>query len=197
MVVGRRTIEVDRTSIVKVFQDVLSIDEYQKMFNIVDDRHIAWFFFDNCHDSKLFGTATNSTTYGFIHNLFDKGVVTSDYLDLFTPLLDCISQHYNCNIILVRMKMNMTINVNKQVQLYPHIDNLDGLQNKNFKTAVYYINDSDGDTLFFDDEKNIVHRQTPQKNTLVLFDGDLLHAPQLPLVSPKRLVLNINVILDR
>jgi hypothetical protein len=195
--VGRRTTEVDRTSTVKVFEDVLSIDEYQKMFDIVDSRNISWYFFNNCHDYRFCDSLVDSTTYGFIHNFFDNGNITSDYLDLFTPLLDCVSQHYGCNVKLVRMKMNMTINVNKQVQLYPHVDNLDGLKNNNFKTAVYYINDSDGDTLFFDDEKNIVHRQTPKQNTLVLFDGDLFHAPQLPLISPKRLVLNINVILDR
>ena len=193
----RRTTEMDRVLPLKVFENVLSVDEYQKMFSIVDDRHIAWFFFDNCHDSKLFGTATDSTTYGFIHNLFDKGDIASIYLDLFTPLLVSISQHYSCDVKLVRMKMNMTINVGGQVQLYPHVDNPHEAKNNNFKTAIYYINDSDGDTLFFDNKENIIYRQTPKKNTLVLFNGDLLHAPQLPLVSPKRLVLNINVLLDR
>ncbi len=92
----------------------------------------------------------------------------------------------------------MTLNVGKQVEYYPHIDMGEAIGNSNYKTAIFYINDSDGDTLFFDNDKEtIVHRQTPQRNSLVVFDGDIFHAPQLPLVSARRLVVNINIMLDK
>lgn len=82
-------------------------------------------------------------------------------------------------------------------------------------SAVYYVNDSDGDTLFFDKttkdftfdeyekmrfEENwkekqeeiftkIVFRKTPKKGTTVIFDGSIYHASSSP-TKNKRCIFN-------
>jgi hypothetical protein len=71
----------------------------------------------------------------------------------------------------------------------PHIDCRDA--NK-FTTAIYYVNDSDGDTLFFDKKQKVVERITPKKGTLVYFDGHELHAGQAPSKSLYRCLINFN-----
>ena len=58
---------------------------------------------------------------------------------------------------------------------------------------IYYVNNSDGDTLFFDKELNITNRIAPNKGKILLFDGDLLHAGTNPKVSDKRIILNIDL----
>jgi hypothetical protein len=60
-------------------------------------------------------------------------------------------------------------------------------------TALYYVNDSDGDTFFFDNDKNIVERITPKKGRMVVFDGNQLHASSSP-TSNVRVAININYI---
>ena len=65
-----------------------------------------------------------------------------------------------------------------------------------FTTAVYYVNDSDGDTLFFDSDMNIVKRVTPKKGRLALFDGTIFHAKEPSRKQDFRAVVNINVLGD-
>lgn len=181
----------------QVFENVLPPDAYNDFVNVANKEYIPWYFYEMVHNTSIDYDSGDISTHGFVHKFFDDNKINSMYISLLDPILEKLSSHFDCSIIPVRMKMNMNLNIGRQVAPYPHIDKTEAVDNKYFKTAIYYINDSDGDTLFFDDAKNIVHRQTPKKNTLVLFDGDLLHSAQLPLVSPKRLVVNINFILDK
>ena len=55
---------------------------------------------------------------------------------------------------------------------------------------LYYINDADGDTFFFDDQENVIHRETPQKGKMIIFDGSIPHASSSP-SEDFRFILNI------
>ena len=59
-------------------------------------------------------------------------------------------------------------------------------------SLIYYVNDADGDTVFFDDDENIVERVTPKKGRCVIFDGLIPHGAGIPSKGP-RCIVNYNL----
>ncbi len=78
----------------------------------------------------------------------------------------------------------------------PHHDSVD----LNCYSAVYYINDSDGDTFLFNEvvtDENVLperltvaERITPKKNRLLIFESNRYHASSNPRISDSRFVIN-------
>lgn len=47
-------------------------------------------------------------------------------------------------------------------------------------SIMYYVNDSSGDTIFFNDDKKVIKRVSPKKGTGVVFNPTILHSGQCP-----------------
>jgi hypothetical protein len=90
---------------------------------------------------------------------------------------------------IVRIKANL----NSQNSLTNPVDNIhqDIIADGNFMSLLYYVMDSDGDTLFFDDDKKtVVDRITPQENKAVWFDSKTWHCSSPPIENKRRVVIN-------
>lgn len=74
----------------------------------------------------------------------------------------------------------------KPLLLQPHID----LEFPHFG-CIYYINDSEGDTVFYNDDKNIKKSISPKQGRLVVFDGSIPHSSSRPAKTHRR-ILNFN-----
>lgn len=60
--------------------------------------------------------------------------------------------------------------------------------------VLYYVNDSDGDTVFFDNNNVEIKRVTPKKGRVVLFNGAIMHSGGIPKESP-RCVINFDIVI--
>ena len=69
-----------------------------------------------------------------------------------------------------------------------HVD--DSFMKDNFFSMIYYINDSDGDTVVYKDKKLIGVK--PEAGKVLMFDGKLHHASSSPVKNKLRKVVNIN-----
>ena len=135
-----------------------------------------------------------------------KEHVTSIFYPHFITVLSSIPISYSG---IKRMKLNMKHSVSSAIGVpddavgTPHVDF--GMFDPNGVIAIYYVNDSDGDTLIFDQDYRDFRRNgvkgnftlkqsvSPKKGRMVIFDGNLAHSAGLPRKSEVRIVLNINV----
>ena len=81
--------------------------------------------------------------------------------------------------------------------LLPMFDNSDQYHPPHIDTdvngslsLVYYVNDSDGPTRFFDNSGNIIQTVYPKKGSAVLFSSNTPHASSCPINSRHRIVIN-------
>lgn len=100
---------------------------------------------------------------------------------------------------LQRLKWNFNPKVSKSYKdkcMNPHCD-----MNKGGWTAIYYVNDSDGDTVIFNERYNgkpiknftVNKKITPKKGKCVMFPTDYVHSGGFPFSSINRTVINFNV----
>lgn len=68
----------------------------------------------------------------------------------------------------------------------PHPD----FHSDDYITILYYVNNSDGDTLFFEGDE-CVHRVTPTKGTAAIYRSSMLHAGSTPTNHETRVVINM------
>tara|TARA_Y100001970_G_scaffold252813_1_gene326929 strand:+ start:389 stop:910 length:522 start_codon:yes stop_codon:yes gene_type:complete len=85
----------------------------------------------------------------------------------------------------VRFGMNIPM-PNEELHQAPIID-----QRDKHTVVMYFVNDSTGDTYFFDNKLEVIDSVTPKKNRLVVFDGGIPHACSYP-QSGQRITLNLN-----
>lgn len=135
----------------------------------------------------------------FTHMAVWNGEPDSKFWPLFLPLTFQAENLFNVRLQVVRCKVNAT---------YPTVGFLDNQYNPphkdqedpNMMVGIYYVNDSDGDTLFFEepasnfttDEFKVVTKVSPKKGNFVLFPASVLHAGRPPIVAPSRYVINFN-----
>ena len=131
----------------------------------------------------------------FFHNiLVDSN--PGPFFSWFTPLIDVIQYE---GLSILRMNMNFSIplfDISGSSWGVPHVDLPD---ETSYTTGVYYVTDADGDTILFNEKYGyqgkltIQKRIKPTKGTLILFDGNTLHAASPPRSNKPRIVVNINI----
>lgn len=58
---------------------------------------------------------------------------------------------------------------------------------------LYYVNDADGATVFFNQKREVIEEVTPRKGRLLVFDGTVYHGGGIPRNGP-RCVVNYNIL---
>ena len=131
-------------------------------------------------------TSSNSIKDIGFSNLFfeiDK-IITKDLALFLTPLYS-LSQSQNLiidNLILGRVFLQTPTlnfgpqNVHRDVGM-PHW------------VCLYYVNDSDGDTIFYDKNNKEINRVSPKKGRIAFFDGSIDHCGSKP-QNNTRIVIN-------
>jgi len=169
-------------------------------------RQFPWYYIADV-TTDLYGS--NS---GFSHVAYDTGTQSSEWYPFLMPLVYAIEEAAGHKISqLLRIRIGMLLKNTDDNYHYntPHLDFL-----MPHYTACYYVNDSDGDTILFNQGREdmttteitentvneyvkstqfaISERCTPSKGQVCLFDGLRFHSSSKPKFTDRRIVITIN-----
>jgi hypothetical protein len=141
--------------------------------------------------SDLFPWYYNPTTIGdnkinrsqFTHRIYLDDTVCSDHYSLIHDIFSRKIPEFETHK-LTRIKANLNIAHSNRRTLPPHRD-LDG---KEGVIYIYYVNDSDGSTILYDERKKI--KVYPKKGKLIRFPATTWHTGNVPRKNDRRIVIN-------
>ena len=180
----------------KIIDNFLTASYHKELVNYISNDTFPWFFKnDITKNEKNFDVLH----YGFQHEVINKdGVSNSSIFSFVQPMFFQIMDEVKCSTML-RCRIDMVNARNVKTVFKPHVDMSNHVGNK---TIIYYLLDSDGDTILYTDtiHKNkqmsgLVEKKrvTPKANRLLIFDGNVIHTGESPMRNKQRILFNINV----
>lgn len=166
------------------------------MFNVIDNcisknnqndikktmfglqRNFPWYFAQDVS----FNEGKQQRPALFHDFVLKKYNVNSDFFDMVKPIVK------DKNVIQARSILQLPLNkklLNKSFDT-PHVDSKEP-----HLVYLYYVVDSDGQTLFLKNKK-VIKKIKPKQGRLVIFNGNIYHTAEQPEKS-KRCVINFNV----
>lgn len=134
-------------------------------------------------------------SFQFSHLFYHSGAAMPTY-NLVEPLIRNVTARLNIGHYHIdRVKANLTTKHDFSPEKYqiPHVDTTPPC-----RSIIYYVNDSDGDTVMFNERcgetfnKFTIKKQSkPVKGSIFAFDGSHYHAGRFPRENKTRIVINI------
>ena len=129
---------------------------------------------------------------------YTPGYIESELHSLFIPLLQraCFKLGIGkVNALQGRSFLQFPLRLKDKTVDTPHID----LETIRHFVVLYYVCDSDGDTIIYNEREEsktytIKQRVTPKQGRVVLFDGGLMHTAEQPINSNVRCIVNYDLI---
>ena len=202
----RNKVEVIDNFIPKTYQDMIhQVLMGDEEFEVEDknDRGFPWYYTE---DITAAGSSESQHRAGFSHqyvSFYDddddalpEPFIESEYHRLFVPMLRRVCQHLDIkgmNVIQGRSFLQLPLGLRSTTPDLPHID----MNDKEHLVALYYVCDSEGDTIIYNERKKslnytVKEKVTPVKGRIVLFDGSLYHTAEQPKYR-SRCVANYNL----
>jgi|APCry1669189883_1035261.scaffolds.fasta_scaffold01683_4 hypothetical protein len=167
---------------------------------------IPWFFTPN---TAYPSSADNAhLNFSYVHHIYGDGRPSSELYDLVDLAVRSALDNTGQTLSLIyRIRLGMITALDVPFVHGAHID-----MDVPHMTGLIYLNDSDGDTIFYkerfrhgidflptnwyesesDRVYNVEETVTPKENTFVWFDGLQYHSSSTPKTTSRRIVININ-----
>lgn len=163
---------------IEVFDNILSNDNINQIYNFLANSYYTITNSDRGHDS------IDTPFLKLSNRFFYQGKPHSNWGGISQIMLDSISTFFD-PILLTNClpSLNMQVNVSDPSTVdKSHEDFSNGLKGY---TILYFANkkwdiDYGGETLFYNNDKEIISAIKPNPGRFVIFDGNLLHSARPP-----------------
>ena len=162
---------------IEVIDDFLPINQYKQVHEFMHSFDIPWFLNKGKVDDK-------DGISQFTHSFWKNHGIQSRSIKTIAFLMEAVQ--FNA---LVKVKANLTFGRPELLTTKFHVDAKDANLDSR-TTAIFYLSDTNGPTLFKDPEQEVECKQ----NRLVKFDAHHEHAAVLHKGDPssRRIVINFN-----
>ena len=182
-----------------VFDDIIEKDYQNKIKSILigqvryNDEDFPWYYIDDVTASGDYETQKRGAfVHDYVH--YEYGI-ESDFHYLFLDLIKASCSKLKIkevDALQGRSFLQLPTNIKREDVDSPHVD----MQFKHF-VMLYYVCDSDGDTIIYNEQiesemYTLQQRVTPKQGRVVLFDGSHYHTAEQPL-NNIRCVVNYNL----
>ncbi len=189
----------------KMIHNALPSSIFSNVKSTLEEPFFPWYYVEN----TAYGSSSDKLNNGsFFHTAFDldNGIQKNYYSNLLEFCLMSILDKVGLDIKkLIRIRIGL-ITISPNVFIHsPHVD-----IDRPHKVGLLYINDSDGDTIIYNEKYNqsygennisyyknvlkenvsILSRSTPEENKFIMFDGMHYHSSSTPVKTSRRIVVN-------
>ena len=187
-----------------VFDDIIDLEYQERIKSILlgdetfEDYYFPWYFTQDVTKQKDKDSQKRSAFFhGYVRDNDDTiGTIDSVFHYLIVSLLESACNKIDkqsVNVIQGRSFLQLPINYKGEREDSPHIDTSD-----DHFVMLYYVCDSDGDTIIYNEQKKsdsytVQKRITPKQGRVVLFDGSYYHTAEQP-TDNIRCVVNYDLI---
>jgi hypothetical protein len=177
---------------IRVFDNLVPRSLADKLEQVFSDDDCVWNLSSSCGG---YGETYPSKDLEILdtHQMYHVLVSDNQPKSAITALAMCVSffLEQQSNIYpkyVSRVKANLLFPAFKNTnQCHPlHTDR----EEPESLSMIYYVNDSDGPTRFFDRDGTVIKTVQPTKGSAVVFPSNTIHASSCPIFSPKRIVIN-------
>lgn len=181
----------------EILDNVLTKEQQTEIRTIMESPKFPWYWNETTVD-YLTGSGDKSLgqlIHGFVYN----GQVSSSYFEKMRIIVNAFMEKTGIKLKTInRFKANLnpkTTITKEELEAGYHRDlgeiEYDAEAEKfysKFISMIYYVNDSDGDTIFFNGDNE--SRVTPKEGRIVWFPSYALHGGTPPQLNKKRIVIN-------
>lgn len=172
---------IDETNPIEVIDNFLPQEEFKSLCDAILDPRFTWGMGEAVrHETSSVPRKYNWQMYHMFY--YTPSIINYDTMPIIDPILSKL------NIgVLIKAKANCNFVTNDIIEHGMHVD-VEELANI-CTTAVYYINDNNGYTVFEDGTK-----VESKANRIVKFPTNMMHTGTSCTDSPNRVVINFNYI---
>ena len=168
----------------QIIDNFMPFDWWQGTYNIIGGDDFPWYLNkDTSYESDNY--------YQMTHTYCVRNKVYSNWFTTIQPLIDEFQKQTTYQLKNIdRIKSNLLFNRPISVEQKQKIIHQDS-EDPNYVTLLYYLQDSDGDTIMYqEDKKTEIIRVEPKANRAVIFDSRTWHTADLPANHQTRQVVN-------
>jgi len=191
---------------IRVLDNVLPAYNFKKLYDDIMQWDFPWCYGRTALEEQVI---TNPFLYGFVRVVINDGILVFDPHHIIEPSIRLALGYAGEKVkSILRIRCILNTVADENYEFGTHID-----LNQPHRTALLYLNDSDGDTIIYnerfspslstldgniqiDDDTipDLTVRQTvtPKANRMVIFDGHLYHSGRTPTRVSRRVAININ-----
>jgi hypothetical protein len=182
--------------LIKVYDNIINTD----LVDLVEDKAlnqnhqgISYNFFNPINNFHPHYSDKRKEGFGFGNIFFKSGDVNKEDMLFFNQIL--YQACFSLNLIVEKIHNARIWLLTPEKENYisePHTDMPDP-----HLACLYYVNDTDGDTIFFNQDKTtIIKKVAPKKGRVVIFDGSIWHSSSTP-TKNVRSVINFNFSINK